>query len=74
MIDGFVARYATKPEVDGLPPGEGAFLPCNFWLADNVLPIMANFGVNNWGFAFARAVIGRTVWKEDFDAHRRTFS
>ena len=36
MIDGFVARYATKPEVDGLPPGEGAFLPCTFWLADNV--------------------------------------
>jgi GH15 family glucan-1,4-alpha-glucosidase len=36
MIDGFVARYATKQEVDGLPPGEGAFLPCTFWLADNL--------------------------------------
>ena len=34
--DGFVARYTTKPEVDGLPPGEGAFLPCTFWLADNL--------------------------------------
>jgi GH15 family glucan-1,4-alpha-glucosidase len=35
MTDGFVARYATVPEVDGLPPGEGAFLLSTFWLADN---------------------------------------
>jgi GH15 family glucan-1,4-alpha-glucosidase len=36
MSDGFVARYQTVPDVDGLPPGEGAFLPCTFWLADNL--------------------------------------
>jgi len=34
--DGLVERYATSPEVDGLPPGEGAFLLCSFWLADNL--------------------------------------
>lgn len=36
LIDGFVLRYHpdTSSEVDGLPPGEGAFLPCTFWLAD----------------------------------------
>jgi GH15 family glucan-1,4-alpha-glucosidase len=34
--DGFVARYRTSPEVDGLPPGEAAFLPCTLWLADNL--------------------------------------
>ena len=37
--DGFVMRYRHDEEtesVDGLPPGEGAFLPCTFWLADNL--------------------------------------
>ena len=36
IVDGFVRRYATEPGVDGLPPGEGAFLPCTFWYADNL--------------------------------------
>ena len=35
MRDGFVERYRADVEnvdVDGLPPGEGVFLPCSFWL------------------------------------------
>jgi GH15 family glucan-1,4-alpha-glucosidase len=35
LHDGFVARYGTESGVDGLPHGEGTFLPCSFWLADN---------------------------------------
>jgi len=34
LRDGFVRRYATESAVDGLPAGEGAFLPCTFWYAD----------------------------------------
>jgi GH15 family glucan-1,4-alpha-glucosidase len=35
MWNGFVQRYQTKEHIDGLPPGEGVFLACTFWLADN---------------------------------------
>jgi GH15 family glucan-1,4-alpha-glucosidase len=35
MKNGFVGRYTQDPAVDGLPHGEGTFLPCSFWLVDN---------------------------------------
>jgi GH15 family glucan-1,4-alpha-glucosidase len=47
LVDGFVKRYHTSAQhpddgddtttVDGLPPGEGAFLLTTFWLADNLV-------------------------------------
>ncbi|MGZ5163738.1 MAG: glycoside hydrolase family 15 protein [Burkholderiales bacterium] len=37
MAGGFVLRYPTTQEVDGLPPGEGVFLACTLWLANALL-------------------------------------
>jgi GH15 family glucan-1,4-alpha-glucosidase len=37
VVDGLVLRYSTTTDVDALPPGEGTFLPCSFWLADSYL-------------------------------------
>lgn len=36
LVDGLVQRYSPggSEQVDGLPPGEGRFLPCSFWLVD----------------------------------------
>jgi GH15 family glucan-1,4-alpha-glucosidase len=35
--DGLVRRYHTAEGTDGLPPGEGVFIACSFWLADNYI-------------------------------------
>jgi len=34
LHDGLVLRYDTAETDDGLPPGEGTFLACSFWLVD----------------------------------------
>jgi GH15 family glucan-1,4-alpha-glucosidase len=36
VLDGLVRRYSTATRVDALPPGEGTFLPCSFWLAGSL--------------------------------------
>jgi GH15 family glucan-1,4-alpha-glucosidase len=33
-VDGLLLRYRSQDGVDGLPPGEGVFLACSFWLVE----------------------------------------
>jgi GH15 family glucan-1,4-alpha-glucosidase len=33
-VDGLLLRYRSRETVDGLPPGEGVFLACSFWLVE----------------------------------------
>jgi GH15 family glucan-1,4-alpha-glucosidase len=35
--DGLILRYNSSRVEDGLPPSEGAFLACSFWLVDNYI-------------------------------------
>lgn len=39
MRDGFVLRYDTTQVQDGLPPGEGVFLACSFWMVSSLVAI-----------------------------------
>ena len=39
MRDGFVLRYNSARVRDGLPPGEGVFLACSFWLVGSLKSI-----------------------------------
>jgi GH15 family glucan-1,4-alpha-glucosidase len=37
LFNGLVYRYNASETVDGLPPGEGAFIACSLWYADNLI-------------------------------------
>jgi GH15 family glucan-1,4-alpha-glucosidase len=37
LVEGLAGRYDTSSGIDGLPPGESIFIPCSFWLADNLI-------------------------------------
>jgi len=71
LVDGLVMRYDTAATDDGLPPGEGVFLACSFWLVD------AYVLQHRWGDAqrlFDRLLALRNdvgLLSEEYDPHAR---
>ncbi len=71
--DGFVLRYASDDVADGLPAGEGVFLPCSFWLADN----LALMGRDQEARALFERLVGLTndvgLLSEEYDPKAKRF-
>ncbi len=68
--DGLICRYQTQTGVDGLPPGEGAFLACTAWYADN-LTLLGR--LDEARAVFARLLALRNdvgLLSEEYDAER----
>ena len=71
VVDGLVLRYSTATGVDALPPGEGAFLPCSFWLADSLVLI----GRREEGESLFELLLSLSndvgLLAEEYDTHER---
>jgi GH15 family glucan-1,4-alpha-glucosidase len=72
MRDGLVLRYLTHEQgVDGLPPGEGVFLPCSFWLVD----CLELLGRHDEAHSLFRRLLGLCndlgLIAEEYDPHAR---
>lgn len=75
LVFPFVKRYSTEgdPGADGLPPGEGAFLACSYWLCD----IYAMQGKREKAQQLFEALIAHTndlgLLSEEFDVTEKRF-
>ena len=71
VVDGLVLRYSTATSLDALPPGEGTFLPCSFWLADSLVLI----GRREEGEALFERLLALSndlgLLAEEYDTHER---
>ena len=73
VVDGFVLRYHpdNSAHVDGLPPGEGSFLPCSFWLV-HCLCLMGRHTEADTFFRRLVAVCNSLgLLSEEYDAKRK---
>jgi GH15 family glucan-1,4-alpha-glucosidase len=71
MTGGFVRRYDTATAEDGLPPGEGVFLACSFWMVDAYVML----GRLDDAHALFNRLVGLCndvgLFSEEYDPHSR---
>lgn len=74
LVDGFVQRYSTEDSGDGLPPGEGVFLACSFWL----VTAMHDLGRTDEARALFERLLGLCndvgLLSEEYDPHEKRFT
>jgi len=68
---GFVSRYDSELSRDGLPAGEGAFLACSFWLADNLALQGRREEAKRLFERLLRVRTGLGLLAEEYDVHAR---
>ncbi len=73
LHDGFVLRYTQSDDSgpDPLPPGEGAFLACSFWLVDNYVLAQRQDDARALFERLAGLVNDVGLLSEEYDPHAR---
>ncbi len=71
MPDGLVLRYKTAKVDDGLPPGEGVFLACSFWMVSSLKAIGRNRDARRLFERLLKLRNGVGLLAEEYDVNRK---
>ena len=74
IVDRLVLRYSNAARLDELPPGESAFLPCSFWMADALVLIGRRKDGENLFQRLLELCNDVGLLSEEYDSKRRHMS